>query len=229
MKHFRHTSAFTMLELVFVIAVIGIIAALALPRFERDNLQEAADQLVSHIRYTQHLAMQDDKFNPNDNQWFKRRWQILFSPTANGTISYSILSDTPSAAGNYQGNPKANATYTKVSVARNPLDTNLYLIGTTYSTFDNSSDERITKDLDIGKKYGIKDIDLSDNCQLNGSTRIAFDYLGRPLRGTFHNYTSPYPSVNSLITNQCVITLTNSAGNSIQIAIEPETGYTHIL
>ncbi|MDO9208669.1 MAG: prepilin-type N-terminal cleavage/methylation domain-containing protein, partial [Sulfuricurvum sp.] len=35
--------AFTMLELVFVIIVIGILAVLAMPNFNRHPLQEAAE------------------------------------------------------------------------------------------------------------------------------------------------------------------------------------------
>ncbi|MCF6310454.1 MAG: type II secretion system GspH family protein, partial [Sulfurimonas sp.] len=55
--------AFTMLELVMVIVVIGILAAVMLPRVASDRLAEAATQVISHIRYTQHLAMVDDQFD----------------------------------------------------------------------------------------------------------------------------------------------------------------------
>jgi len=219
--------AFTMLELVFVIVVVGILSYFAASGFQRNPLREAADQVVSHIRYTQHLAMQDDTFDPNDSSWYKRRWQLLFSLTANNTISYSILSDTPSATNQYQGSPKADNTYTNVSVARNPLNTNLYLIGTSYSTFDNSSEERLTIELDIKKKYSVQSVNLSNSCKLSGSTRIAFDYLGRPLKGTFHNFTSPYPAADRLISQDCNITLANGNQN-VTITIKPETGYTYI-
>jgi prepilin-type N-terminal cleavage/methylation domain-containing protein len=53
--------AFTMLELIFVIIVIGILAVLAMPSFNKNSLAEAAEQVAGHIRYTQHLAMVDDK------------------------------------------------------------------------------------------------------------------------------------------------------------------------
>lgn len=80
--------AFTMLELVFVIVVIGILAAAIIPSTRTNPAQEAAIQLLSHIRYTQHLAMIDDKYDAANPTWFQERWQIAF--TGN---TYSILSN----------------------------------------------------------------------------------------------------------------------------------------
>jgi len=60
----RNKSAFTMIELILVIVVLGILAALAMPRVDRDSRQEAADNILSAIRYTQHLALMDNKTNP---------------------------------------------------------------------------------------------------------------------------------------------------------------------
>ncbi len=80
--------AFSLIELVFVIVVIGIIAAVVIPRTSSDSAVEAAIELQSNIRYTQHLAMQDDKFDPNNASWYRNRWQIVFN---NNT--YSIVSD----------------------------------------------------------------------------------------------------------------------------------------
>ena len=90
-------SAFTMLELVFVIVVLGILAALALPRMDRDLRQEAADNVLSAIRYTQHLALNDDKTNPFDSTWQSELWNISFA--ANGS-NYTVLSD-----GNFASDP----------------------------------------------------------------------------------------------------------------------------
>lgn len=63
MKH----PAFTMIELVFVIVVLGILSALAMPRIDRDLRQEAKDNILSSIRYTQHLALIDEKTNPGSD------------------------------------------------------------------------------------------------------------------------------------------------------------------
>ena len=54
--------AFTMIELIFVIVVVGILAAIMIPKLNRNASREAANQILTHIRYTQHLAMQDDKY-----------------------------------------------------------------------------------------------------------------------------------------------------------------------
>ena len=67
--------AFTMIELVFVIVVIGILAAVIVPSTRTNPTQEAAVELQSHIRYTQHLALTDDKYGTGD--WYKNRWQVV--------------------------------------------------------------------------------------------------------------------------------------------------------
>lgn len=83
MKH-----AFTMLELIFVLIVIGILAAVISPEMKSTKNREAAIQLISHIRYTQHLSMVDDKYNSANAQWHRNRWQITFNAN-----QYSIESN----------------------------------------------------------------------------------------------------------------------------------------
>jgi prepilin-type N-terminal cleavage/methylation domain-containing protein len=80
--------AFTMLELIFVLVVIGVLAASIIPRTKTNPVKEASVDLLSKIRYTQHLALVDDKYDSNTAQWYKNRWQIAF---VNNT--YSIQSN----------------------------------------------------------------------------------------------------------------------------------------
>ena len=68
--------AFTLLELVFVLVVIGILAAFMIPSTRTNPAVDAAIQLESHIRYTQHLAMIDDKFDANNTRWYRNLWKI---------------------------------------------------------------------------------------------------------------------------------------------------------
>jgi len=232
--------AFTMIELVFVLVVVGIITAMIAPNFQNTSLREAANQIISHIRYTQHLAMMDDKYDLNSSQWYRQRWQIAFS-TASGTRSYYIFSDLPSSGKNaYDGNPDANNDYTKVEVARNTLDRFRYLIGVPNSNFANSSTERLTEDLNIGKKYGISQVNFSGGTR-STVKRILFDNLGRPYRGTgsstaTHPLNSPVdfiattPIYIKLCTKDCIGDKKVASNNGeIVIKIEPETGYAHIL
>ncbi|NCD12114.1 MAG: prepilin-type N-terminal cleavage/methylation domain-containing protein [Epsilonproteobacteria bacterium] len=222
--------AFTMLELVFVIVVVGIMAYVAVSSFSRNPLREAADQLVSHIRYTQHLAMMDDKFDLNDASWYKSRWQIFFANTvgSGNTWSYMIFSDSP----NYTGTPDI------AEHAKNPIDTNKYLSGGYSAGNIDSTSALATTELNLGNEYGILDIDFVGGCTIaNTRQRISFDYLGRPFYGIPHVQTSIYhDELNlKLLKATCRIELcttspcaTATIDNKIIIAIEPETGYTHI-
>lgn len=216
--------AFTMLELVFVIVVVGIMAYVAVSSFSRNPLREAADQLVSHIRYTQHLAMMDDKFALNDATWYRKRWQIRFS-TAGGVESYAIMSDI-----NSDGNPNASVSGI-IEVAKDPLNPIQYLIGTpTTSFFNNEKKEFMNQKLDLTASYGVNRIAIAGGGTGSIANRILFDPMGRPYRGDTNagNAGVIASSVDRVAITPITITLTDGTTNVI-IAIEPETGYTHIL
>lgn len=210
--------AFTMLELVFVIMIVGILSYFVSSSFQRNPLREAADQVVSHIRYTQHLAMMDDKFDPNDATWYKERWQIVFNSDDRtyNQWAYTIFSD---------GNKNANPNLTLKEVAINPLDPAKYLTGG-YTGIIFSDGIGATQEMNLGMKYGITNIVFSAACQFAGSQRISFDYLGRPLKGVPSGFTATYQT-NRLISQDCNITLAN-ANQNVTITIKPETGYTYI-
>ena len=89
----KQTKAFTMIELIFVIVVLGILAALAMPRLDRDLRQEAKDNILSAIRYTQHLALNDDKTVPG-TAWQANLWNIVFQSDGS---SYTVSSNGVSA------------------------------------------------------------------------------------------------------------------------------------
>ena len=222
--------AFTIIEVIFVLVVIGIIAMVLIPRFDDSaGRREAALQLISDIRYTQHLAMNDDHISKTEPNWYKKRWTILFNSDnyTDNEEAYTIFADT---GGNSTGKPDES------EIAINPLDPSRLLSGgfsgkthldirklkTDPSSFVG------TKRNNLGKTYGIKKVVLSRECKLGTSKRIAFDHVGRPLKGSLSSYTSPYPSVNKIITKRCKITLTDKNDKNISIYIEPETGYAHL-
>jgi prepilin-type N-terminal cleavage/methylation domain-containing protein len=222
--------AFTMIELVFVIVVVGILSYMVASSFTRNPLREAADQLVMHIRYTQHLAMMDDKFDPNESQWFMRRWAIRFQQNTpfggvphDNVWAYTIFSDLPNFAGHHPD---------LAGMAFNPENTTQYLSGGYDNTLD-IDDARAMRTLQLGIKYGVTNITFGGGCRAD-TMFINFDYLGRPMNSfppaaSTHAYQPPVAGWHYLLTNQCQIILTDASGNAITIAIEPETGYTHIL
>lgn len=222
--------AFTLLELVFVIVVIGILAIAIIPNTRVNPLQEAAIQLVSHIRYTQHLAVVDDKYNPESidsgtglTKWYKERWQLIFS---NGTETgdeeaYSIYSDN---AGNSTGNVNPS------EVARNP-ENSAQLMSGGFSGAANAlnithNDFIGMKKLNLGYSYGVENVIFVGGCST--ARRLAFDHLGRPIQGNLRTTTSAYHAASQrLVVTDCNIILSN-VDNNITIIIRPETGYTCI-
>ena len=223
----KRNSAFTMLEMVVIIVVIGIIASALLPRIDdSSNIRNAANQLVSDIRYTQHLAMSDDQISTNDKKWYKKRWTIIFNNDrfTDGELAYTIFADV---AGKSTGNPDATS-----EIAKNPLDHDRVLSGG-YSGIGGLDIRDLdsfigTKRYNLGKTYGIKKIEFSQSCSFHNSKRIAFDHMGRPLKGNISSYKSPYPSASRVIKEQCTITLYDNNDRNVSIYVEPETGYAHL-
>ena len=243
--------AFTMIELVFVIVIVGILSLVISSSFERNTLREAADQVVSHIRYTQHLAMVDDKFVPNPEMskestqarreidvanWFMRRWTIRFqenlvyttlapNKTYNKIWAYTIFTDLPNFTGH---NPDI------LGMAKNPQNNAQYLSGGYDNTLHVESPSAMKK-LQLGMSYGVQDVTFSGGCRSN-VLYLHFDYLGRPMNSfpTTHPYELAAAGWHKLLQAQCRITLcdgdcANANSKKIVIGIEPESGYTHIL
>jgi prepilin-type N-terminal cleavage/methylation domain-containing protein len=207
---------FTLLEIIFVIVIIGILSSVLLPRFTRPTLREAANQIVSHIQYTQHLAMIDNKFDAEDEFWYRSRWQIQFR-TIDSEQCYMIYSNMDGSGSNaVQGD-----------LARNPLNSEQFLTGQKNISTNTG---KYNKNMNLTQRYNISSVIFSNSCSYRTSRRVSFDYLGRPLYGNPVSLDQMYidgVTGNRLIRTPCVITLIDGDGNNIDITIESETGYVH--
>jgi prepilin-type N-terminal cleavage/methylation domain-containing protein len=207
--------AFTMIELVFAIVVIGIIAAVALPRFESDNVQDAMDQILSDIRYTQHLALVDNVINPTDTRWQSAFWTIQFENTVGGAPdkwAYTIGSDS-----NMLGN------FNLAEAAVDPRD------GRPIFSSVAEGATNVSPKVFITKKFGITNIDFNIGCNVvtgaggtSPAQHIAFDNFGRPHKGHLGSIT---PNYSSIMQGNCTIAFTFAGGETSWITIQRETGY----
>ena len=205
----RH--AFTMVELVLAIVVLGILAALAIPRLERDLRQEAADNILSAIRYTQHLALTDDKTDPFDSAWQKKLWKIQFtvSTDPDGTF-YTISSDS-----------NKNGSVSKEESAIDPAN-GKYFYNTGGWSSGIATDE--SPNLFIGHRYGIDALSTSGGCA--NIHHIAFDHLGRPHVGVG----SAANDYRTYMNADCNLTFGFAGGEeNVTITITKETGYAYIV
>ena len=211
-------TAFTMIELVFVIVVLGILAALAMPRLDRDLRQEAADNILSAIRYTQHMALLDDVTNPSDNDWQRAFWRFGFQGCSDNGIFYYIGSDKDT-----EGNIDAGEELVDPANGLPMMGLN----GADCET-DLSGQINASSNIFITKKYSIdSNVTWSPGCT-GSSNYIGFDHLGRPHRGYA---TSRNPNYSSVLTADCNLTLRfNQAGiDPLIFTIEKETGYVSIV
>jgi len=210
--------AFTMIELIMVIVVLGILAALAIPRLERDIRQEAADSILSAIRYAQHYALMDNVTDPNEGKWQRKFWRFGFQGCSDNGMFYYVASDKDTG-----GNIDAGEEIIDPA-------TGLPMMGLNGApcASDLSGQTNASANIFITKRYGITSANIawSGGCT-GGSNYIGFDHLGRPHRGYTVSLTPDYASI---ITADCNLTLTFEQDNidPLIFIIEKETGHVSI-
>ena len=200
-----------MIELVFVIVVLGIIAAIALPNLDRDLRQEAADNVLSAIRYTQQLALLDDKVDPTDANWQQLLWMIKFTGGA-ANAYYTISSDT-----------NENGTVEKTECAVDPAN-GKYM----YHNSLNPTQPDESPNVAIDHLYGVNNIANTGGCL--AAQHIAFDNLGRPHNGlaTTSSGAKAGNDYATYMSSDCNITFTLDEGDPFSIIIEKETGFAYV-
>ena len=193
-----------MLELVFVIVVAGILAAVFIPRFERDNAGEAAYQIARHIRLAQHHALVEDRFNaPNATTWKATFWRITFVSGSKGQC-YQVWADRNASTGTIPSNDEK---------AVDPLTKKYVWGGTTCS----DTQANVNQDVLLWKSYGVTTLTVGDGTI---PKNVAFDHLGRP--GQITNL------VFTPLADNCVISIDTNDGHSAEITVYKETGFVKV-
>ena len=211
--------AFTMIELVFVIVVLGILAALAMPRLDRDLKQEAADTILSNIRYAQHLALIDYKHKFNKAKWQQRFWHIVFGTCSSTDNTYFFMVGSDDNMGD-----SSNTYFAEAEAAIDPQTGKPLFWTNGQACSDSTATSAYAPQIFISRKYGIKGISSSKGCA--DALHIGFDHLGRP----HHSFgTSTQPNYSTVIHQTCTFTFTMSDNETFQISIQPETGYAQIV
>ncbi|MCI7013817.1 MAG: type II secretion system GspH family protein [Campylobacter sp.] len=226
--------AFTLIELVFVIVVLGILTFALWPKKQPTQALEAARQIVAHIRYTQHLALNDDKFATHTDtdgtgnniaiDWYKRLWRITFSNPKvvpgcrSGGWRYAVYQNISRGLSD-RGQPNgAN------EAARNPAQAGKVLSACYSGLSTNTSDE-----LNLGQTYKIDRIDFSEFATGGGIQGIIFDELGRAYpRGDWavpYDISRNFSQVSEGDGSYGRIRLSAEDGSRANILVFGETGY----
>ena len=227
--------AFTLVELIFVVVVIGILAFSLWPKKQPIQALAAARQIVAHIRYTQHLALNDDKFATHTYiatdgtkkniaiDWYKRLWRITFSDTKkvedctsdSDGWRYAVYQNI---AKDLSDSGQPNGT---IEAARNPAQAGKVLSACYSGLSTNTSDE-----LNLSQTYKIKNIDFSEFAEGGKIQGIIFDELGRAYpRG---EWTTPCDNSSKFSQDNGSfgrITLSAKDGSKAKILVFAETGY----
>jgi len=234
--------SFTLIELIIVIIVISILIVKANFTLADTSLNEAADQIITHINYARHLALNDNKFQyyPLSNSkielnktkyWFKQWWQIRFSKS-NNEYWYEVFSDVAddTKTQNFDKYGKTPKSDWQNSWA---MLNNKYLVGYCGDTSNNyPSCNEVNEKLNLTKYYGIKKIEYIN---FLNTKRLIFDnygnvYLDEGLAGD-QNDINPYDKDKRVsLTKIAKIKLCKDdyCNNSINICVTPKIGFAYL-
>jgi len=177
----KNRNAFTMIELIMVMVVMGILASLSIPRVKRDERSEAIIHMLSMIRYTQDLALHDSKHKRFNGRWQRAYWRFQIYQCANSGLFYMIGTDK-----DLNGNLNLNET------AIDPSNGKYTFWNRFVSCPKNSTDalnQKVSPNIFITQRYGISSVNFN-SCRVYKDNRtqhsnvkhIGFDSFGRPYK-----------------------------------------------
>jgi len=211
--------AFTLMELIVVVVIIGILSTIASSRMRSDKFYEAQRDILDSIKYTQSLALRDNKQSFNDPKWQRKYWRIIFSTCSGGDKYYMIGSD-------FDQSGAGNGYFAKKEAAIDLVE-GKPMWWYNAARCDSPKSSEVSSRIFLTKKYGITSVKSDGGCVKNGGKtgHLGFDHMGRPHYGFG---LSSEPDYSSYIKTACQMRFGFSSGKSFTITVEPESGYAHI-
>jgi hypothetical protein len=195
-----------LVEIVFLILIIGIIYSVAIPK-SNTKLHYGVDKMMLYFKYLRYIAMIDNKYDINNNEWFKTRWSIKFHTCTNEKsnqekyflIFQNIKYDTGNRVSRYE-------------TLKDPIN-NKHL----YANSCTQNQKLDSNYIFLTSQFGIKNIKAS--CNSGGAIQIVFAKDGR----IFERIGSR--EYDDEITKQCTIKFTDKNNKKAVLLLEPKTGY----
>jgi len=207
----RFRLAFSMIELVMVIVVIGILASVSIPNMDKDIRQGAIDTILSDVRLAQQNALSDDKHDVNSTKWQRGYWHFAYYKCNNDFV-YRVASDI-----------NLDSKITNNESAINSKD-GKYL----FADCDNLNSADNSPKVNLTQQHGIGSITTTGACK--ASHIIAFDNLGR----LYSDISSDKVDYSNLVKNnsdKCKMTFSfqDDDLNPFTLEVEPIVGHIKIV
>jgi len=235
-------NSFSLIELIIILIVIAILVINTNFSLKDTSLNEAANQIISHINYTRHLALNNNKFQyyPISNStielnktkyWFKQWWQIRFSKS-NNEYWYEVFSDVAddTKSQNFDKYGKTPKGEWKNSWA---ILNNKYLVGYCGDSSNNYPRcDDVNEKLNLSKYYGIKKIEYKNFLT---TKRLIFDNYGNVYlnegdvgdKGDINPYDKE-KRVPLKIIAKITLCKDDNCKRNISICITPKTGFAYL-
>lgn len=199
--------SFSILELIIVISLLGFLYTQFLPKNKIDYLDEVTNRLSLYLSEVRYKALINDKFDLNDNRWYKKRWTLKFFRCSNEEdgIYYSIYSDY-----NESGTPGADDSLKDPLTQKN-----------IYSSNQCKENNKNSKYVLLTKNFEIKDVKISCN-ETTSLGQLSFGSDGKIYSklSANENEASKYE-----IAQPCSIKFISKENKSKEIILFPMTGY----
>ena len=200
-------NAFSLLEMLFVIALLSIFIITTFPNLKQNKLNLAIEKLNLYIKYTRYIAT-INQFDPTKEDWQKQLWTIKIQRCREsvGGIYFTIYSDKDK-----------DGHIDKIETLKDPI-TKKYLYSSNLCDNDSDTNNRYVLLTDT---YDVTDATISCN-DTTSIGQISFDQFG-----------NVYSNLNNLneykLVNNCTITLYNEDNESQTINIIAGSGYSKVI